>query len=106
MILCSVELSRRCVPVQGCGWTYEPGDTIGVVCPNEVPLVDALIARLGLSHLAHVLCSVELEETTKKKNAALPDFIPPRGSTLHHILTTCCEITHVPRKARLFGFVD
>jgi len=26
---------------------YQPGDSIGVMCPNQAPLVDALLARLG-----------------------------------------------------------
>lgn len=30
---------------QGCEWSYEPGDAIGVVCPNRNPDVDFLLKR-------------------------------------------------------------
>jgi len=82
---------------QTCDWSYDPGDTIGIVCCNDVSEVRSLLNLLGLSEMADVVCLLELLPETRKRNAAIPEHIPVK-STLFHLLRTCCEIRHVPRK--------
>jgi len=83
--------------VQECSWCYEPGDTIGVVCPNDASEVKSLLKLLGLSEVADVVCLLELLADTRKRNAAVPAHLPVK-STLFNLLRTCCEIREVPRK--------
>ena len=82
---------------QACSWCYEPGDTIGIVCPNDVSEVKSLLSLLGLSEMADVVCSLEVLSDTRKRNAAVPEHLPVK-STLFNLLHTCCEIRHIPRK--------
>jgi methionine synthase reductase len=91
--------------VTACGWLYEPGDSIGVICPNNLTEVEYLIERLGLSDKARVPISLSLMEDTQKRNASVPEHLP-RMSTLLHLLQTCCEIRDVPRKSFLRTLVE
>jgi len=84
-------------PLQACCWSYDPGDTIGVVCPNDVSEVRSLLDLLGLSEKADVACSLEVLSDTRKRNAAVPEHLPVK-STLFSWLHSCCEIRQVPRK--------
>jgi len=59
--------------------------------------VKSLLSLLGLSEMADVVCSLDVLSNTRKHNAAVPEHLPVK-STLFHLLHTCCEIRHVPRK--------
>lgn len=76
---------------------YLPGDSISVVVKNDVDEVEALFKRLGLSELADKSCNVTVIEGTKKRNAAIPPYIPP-SSTLRYIFVTCLDIREPPKK--------
>lgn len=86
-----------CRHLQASGWCYDPGDTIGVVCPNDASEVRSLMVLLGLSEKANVPCSLAVMSETHKRNAVVPDHLPVK-STLFSWLRTCCEIREVPRK--------
>ena len=83
--------------IQSCDWSYEPGDTIGVVCPNSDSDVQSLIDIIGLSNVAHSVCAVDLLPLTTKRNACVPEHLTPMSS-IFHLLQTCCELRDVPRK--------
>lgn len=83
--------------VTGCNFTYEPGDSFGIVCPNASADVEELIAKLGLAEKADTPFSIQLLTSTTKKAAAAPKFIPDY-STVRHTLSTCLEIRSVPSK--------
>jgi len=85
------------VYLQTCSWSYDPGDTIGILCPNDVSEVRSLLNLLGLSEMADATCSLEVLSDTRKRNAAVPEHLPVK-STLFSLLRTCCEIREVPRK--------
>jgi len=83
--------------LQACQWSYDPGDTIGIVCYNDISEVRSLLNVLGLSEMADVTCCLEVLSDTRKRNAAVPEHLPVK-STLVHLLHSCCEIREVPRK--------
>lgn len=115
---------------QQCDWTYEPGDTIGVVCPNSDDDVNFILSRLGLTSLADAQCSLQLIDadmasaassaaaaapsataaavpsagSMRGKRTSLPEHLPPVSSP-RRILQTCCEIRDVPRKVRVWQFI-
>ncbi|XP_066300342.1 methionine synthase reductase-like [Branchiostoma lanceolatum] len=84
---------------------YEPGDSFGIVCPNDESEVQDLIDRLGLADHADVTFSVKVIEGTKKRAAAVPAYLPAR-CTIRHALLTCLEIRAVPKKAFLRMLVE
>ena len=95
-----------CVYVlQTCSWSYDPGDTIGVVCPNDVSEVRSLLDLLGLSDKVDVTCSLEVLSDTRKRNASVPEHLPVK-STLFNCLHSCCEIREVPRKVGHTALTD
>ncbi|XP_067687349.1 methionine synthase reductase-like [Haliotis asinina] len=87
------------------GLTYEPGDAVSVVCPNDPQEVDKLLDRLGHTSNADTTVELSVVPGTKKKNAAVPPHIPP-VTTLRHIFLTCVEIRDQPKKALLRIFVE
>ena len=91
--------------ITGCGITYVPGDSFGIVCPNDAEEVNALIERLSLNAKADMPFTVKILETTTKKTARLPEHIPPT-CTVRHALTACLEIRTVPKKALLRVLVE
>lgn len=85
---------------------YQPGDSIGVVCPNTSSDIEALLERLELLDRADVpfRLSVRPELAALKMGSKLKYLIPPhlpQQATLRHVLTHCCEIRSVPRKAMM-----
>ncbi|KAI8495711.1 hypothetical protein Bbelb_266830 [Branchiostoma belcheri] len=84
---------------------YEPGDSFGVVCPNNETEVQDLIDRLGLTDQADMTFSVKVVQGTKKRAAAVPAHLPAR-CTIRHALLTCLEIRAVPKKAFLRMLVE
>ncbi|XP_071942940.1 methionine synthase reductase-like [Antedon mediterranea] len=71
--------------------TFEPGDSFGIVCENSRDEVEELILRLSVTNVADSVCYLKLKEGTRKKNAAIPPFLPTR-TTIRHLLVTCCDI--------------
>ncbi|XP_019632144.1 PREDICTED: methionine synthase reductase-like [Branchiostoma belcheri] len=84
---------------------YEPGDSFGVVCPNNETEVQDLINRLGLTDHADMTFSVKVVQGSKKRAAAVPAHLPAR-CTIRHALLTCLEIRAVPKKAFLRMLVE
>eukprot|EP00112_Aurelia_sp_Birch-Aquarium-sp1_P014105 Seg3019.3 transcript_id=Seg3019.3/GoldUCD/mRNA.D3Y31 product="Methionine synthase reductase" protein_id=Seg3019.3/GoldUCD/D3Y31 len=84
---------------------YEPGDSFGIVCPNEKQHVEELLIRLGVMEKADVPFTLKILENTSKKDPALPCYIT-KTSTLRHIFTTCIDLKAVPKKALLRMLVD
>lgn len=91
--------------MRNCDWSYEPGDTIAVICPNDVTEVNCLLDRLGLKDISNKLCYFDLLPNTQKKNARVPEFLQ-QNSTISEVLSTCCEIREPPRKVFLRALVD
>ncbi|XP_046573370.1 methionine synthase reductase-like [Haliotis rubra] len=87
------------------GLTYEPGDAVSIVCPNDPQEVDKLLDRLGHTSNADTTIELSVVPGTKKKNAAVPPHIPP-VCTLRHIFLTCVDIRDQPKKALLRIFVE
>ncbi|XP_055965034.1 methionine synthase reductase isoform X2 [Sorex fumeus] len=86
-------------------FSYQPGDAVDVVCPNDKAEVQSLLARLQLASQAHHHVLLELRADTRKKGAALPPHIPA-GCSLRALLTWCVDIRAVPKKAFLRALVD
>eukprot|EP00058_Branchiostoma_floridae_P027416 XP_002612907.1 hypothetical protein BRAFLDRAFT_282133 [Branchiostoma floridae] len=84
---------------------YEPGDSFGVVCPNDETEVQDLIDRLGLTDHADTTFSAKVIKGTKKRAAAVPAHLPAR-CTIRYALLTCLEIRAVPKKAFLRMLVE
>ncbi|ESP01628.1 hypothetical protein LOTGIDRAFT_225295 [Lottia gigantea] len=93
------------IGIQDSKITYEPGDSISVICPNSTEEVDSILKRLDISDEAD--CEVNLSiipETTKRK-PTIPLYIP-ESCTLRYIFTTCIDIREPPKKALLRAFVE
>ena len=59
--------------------------------------MEMIFVRLGVLELAHKTCCIDVIEGTKKKNASVPQHIPPQ-CTLRHIFVTCLDIRDPPKK--------
>uniref|UniRef100_A0A4W5MG99 Methionine synthase reductase n=1 Tax=Hucho hucho TaxID=62062 RepID=A0A4W5MG99_9TELE len=85
--------------------TYQPGDSLDVLCPNRGSEVGELLHRLGLEDQKSNRVQLSLRKETKKKTAQIPSYIP-ENSTLHYLLTWCLEIRTVAKKAFLRSLVE
>ena len=54
---------------QNTGIEYKPGDSIGVVCPNNCTEVDFIIQHLSIQDKVDIPMMLHLLEGTKKKRA-------------------------------------
>lgn len=81
-------------------FSFLPGDAFGIVVQNCDAEVDDLIKRLNLTAVADVCMEIHVSSKSTRKNASVPSHLPPI-STLRHVLTTCCDIRSVPKKAFL-----
>nr|XP_019598927.1 PREDICTED: methionine synthase reductase isoform X2 [Rhinolophus sinicus]XP_019598928.1 PREDICTED: methionine synthase reductase isoform X2 [Rhinolophus sinicus] len=81
-------------------FTYQPGDSFNVVCPNSESEVQSLLQRLQLADQREHRVLLRIKADTKKKGATLPQHIPEKCS-LQFILTWCLEIRAIPKKAFL-----
>nr|XP_004670696.2 methionine synthase reductase isoform X2 [Jaculus jaculus] len=79
-------------------FSYQPGDSFNVVCPNNGSEVDDLLRRLRLTDQREHRVLVKVKADSKKKGAALPQHVPEKCS-LQFLLTWCLEIRAVPKKA-------
>lgn len=77
--------------------SFQPGDSFSIICPNDAAEVTDLLHRLGLREMGDVPLRISVLEGTKKRKAAVADFVPT-FSTLRHIFTTCCDIRVLPKK--------
>ncbi|RVE58895.1 hypothetical protein OJAV_G00198530 [Oryzias javanicus] len=85
--------------------TYQPGDSLDVLCPNRAEEVDFMLCRLGLKDKRNHRVHVTLKKDTKKKGAHVPPHIPQNVSLLF-LFTWCLEIRSVPKKAFLRALVE
>uniref|UniRef100_A0A3P9JLR0 Methionine synthase reductase n=1 Tax=Oryzias latipes TaxID=8090 RepID=A0A3P9JLR0_ORYLA len=85
--------------------TYQPGDSLDVLCPNRAEEVDYMLCRLGLKDRRDHHVHVALRKDTKKKGAQVPPHIPQNVSLLF-LFTWCLEIRSVPKKAFLRALVE
>eukprot|EP00808_Paulinella_micropora_P031045 g83163.t1 len=94
------------------GIEYHPGDAIGVYCPNDPAVVDALLARLGLEPTFAFTVHKTDAEAKKKLNgdASSTTSTSSSSSGLAHIISPCTardtftfglDISTPPRKAFL-----
>ncbi|XP_028403678.1 methionine synthase reductase-like [Dendronephthya gigantea] len=81
---------------------YHPGDSFGIICPNNKNEVDGLISRLDYQDLAEKVFTLAAKDPVgnKKRAKGRPDHIPQK-CTIRQALTSCLEIRSVPRKAFL-----
>ena len=79
---------------------FEPGDSFGIVCPNEPDEVETLIQRLDLHKNANAQFTISILKSTSKKTARIPEHIP-QPNTVRKTLLTCLEIRAVPKKSCL-----
>nr|XP_015210455.1 PREDICTED: methionine synthase reductase isoform X1 [Lepisosteus oculatus] len=91
--------------IAGTPFSYEPGDSFHVFCPNPTTQVEGLLQRLGLAARRGHRVRLQLLPQTRKRAAQIPSYIP-ENATLHCLLTWCLEITSVPKKAFLRALVD
>ncbi|XP_016042531.2 methionine synthase reductase isoform X2 [Erinaceus europaeus] len=86
-------------------FSYEPGDTFDVLCPNSSSEVQHLLRRLQLADQGGHRVFLALMADTKKKGAALPPHIP-EGRSLRFLLTWCLEIRAIPKKVLLRALAE
>ncbi|XP_001519075.4 methionine synthase reductase [Ornithorhynchus anatinus] len=86
-------------------FSYQPGDSFNVICPNRDDEVQDLLRSLHLLEKRESCVFLEIKDGTKKKGASVPQYIPERCS-LQFILTWCLEIRAVPKKAFLRALVE
>ncbi|XP_070546978.1 methionine synthase reductase-like [Ptychodera flava] len=88
------------IDISNTGLTYVPGDSIGIVCPNDEDEVQHLISRLSLQEKCDVAFTLDLIENTAKKRAKVPTYIPEK-CTLRYALLNCLDIRTPPKKAMI-----
>ncbi|XP_050406331.1 methionine synthase reductase [Patella vulgata] len=87
------------------GITYEPGDAVSIICPNNEHEVNDLLKRLNVLEKADTTVDLSIISDTKKRRAVIPPHIPEQA-TLRHIFLTCIDIREPPKKALLRVFVE
>ncbi|XP_078009436.1 methionine synthase reductase isoform X2 [Phascolarctos cinereus] len=86
-------------------FSYQPGDSFSIICPNDASEVQELLQRLQLSEKREHCILLKIKENNKKKGAAIPQHVPERVS-LQFLLTWCLEIRAIPKKAFLRALVE
>lgn len=84
--------------IENSGISYQPGDSFGFISPNPDDEVQALLERLKVAAEADICCKLSQIDTSGSKSLSKLPHLPHR-STLRFILSTCCEIRAVPKKA-------
>eukprot|EP01047_Picozoa_sp_COSAG01_P030486 COSAG01_NODE_2127_length_8365_cov_5.420276_11_plen_484_part_00 len=82
---------------------FQPGDALGILCPNPAEEVSALAARLGLELGSWVQLRPAAGAAGGKVEEELPAHLPPAPCTVGALLTHCVEIRRVSRKALLLA---
>lgn len=76
---------------------FLPGDTIAILTENHDEEVNFVIDSLNLTTEAQKPCLITVLAGTQKKNAKLPNYIPPK-STIRTILKKYLNIRSPPKK--------
>eukprot|EP00095_Tigriopus_kingsejongensis_P011925 snap_masked-scaffold507_size152468-processed-gene-0.25 protein:Tk11925 transcript:snap_masked-scaffold507_size152468-processed-gene-0.25-mRNA-1 annotation:"hypothetical protein LOTGIDRAFT_225295" len=82
----------------------EPGDSLGLVCPNPRNEVDILLKRLNLAEKAVLPYQLTIDPEGTKKSGKIPPFLPS-FRTLRELFTWGLDLRSVPKKVDL-GEVD
>uniref|UniRef100_A0A8C4NDD4 Methionine synthase reductase n=1 Tax=Eptatretus burgeri TaxID=7764 RepID=A0A8C4NDD4_EPTBU len=82
-----------------------PGDSVGLICPNNSKEVSYLLQRLGLEDVADCLLTVHLKNATTHKGVQVPAHIPSQCS-LRTLFIQILEIRAVPKKAFLRSLAE
>jgi methionine synthase reductase len=77
------------------GWSYAPGDSVGVVCPNDDDLVDRMLACLGIDGSRWV----------KIVGESVPQHLE-RDGTVRDIVAECLDLESIPKKALVRTLAD
>ncbi|XP_013790380.1 methionine synthase reductase-like [Limulus polyphemus] len=93
------------IDIKDSGTSYQPGDSFGIICPNPDDEVQALLERLEVSAKADICCKLSQIDTSGSKSLSKVPHLP-HHSTLRFILSTCCEIRAVPKKAFLRSLAE
>jgi methionine synthase reductase len=75
-------------------FSYEPGDSIAVVCPNNEKMVDYFVKRLEIENPRQMF---RLEPLTEKDTQALPSY--PFPNSYYNILKHYLDLKTIPRKS-------
>ncbi|XP_044761908.1 methionine synthase reductase-like [Coccinella septempunctata] len=84
-------------------FNYQPGYTIGILPSNCENLVEKILVRLGLEHVADKCYHVCVEQINAKKT--LPKHIPICG-TLRNVLLHNVDLNSVPKKLFLRSLIN
>jgi methionine synthase reductase len=88
---------KRCILVElditGMRWDYSPGDSIGIVCPNDDMVVHSLCKRLKLDHMQQL----QLAPLDGDGAELFPDHIP-RSTSVYELFKYSLDITSTPSK--------
>ena len=79
---------------------YQPGDSFSTVLPNDSSIVNLLLNRLKVAHLADVPVERSVLTGSSKSDSSC-NFIP-RISTLRYIFSNCVDIASMPFKRVFF----
>ena len=79
---------------------YQPGDSFSTVLPNDPDIVDRLLKRLKVGHLANVPVERSTIAGSSKSESAF-SYIP-KISTLRYIFAYCLDIASMPFKKAFF----
>uniref|UniRef100_UPI00358E8977 methionine synthase reductase n=1 Tax=Myxine glutinosa TaxID=7769 RepID=UPI00358E8977 len=82
-----------------------PGDSVGLICPNNSEEVSYLLQRLELEAVADCLLTVHLTNANTRKGVQIPVHILSQCS-LRMLFTHILEIRAVPKKAFLRSLAE
>ncbi|XP_030764571.1 methionine synthase reductase [Sitophilus oryzae] len=93
------DLSRKDIEYQ-----FKPGDTIGILPPNNEEEVNRLLLRLNYESQSHKIYKLTILEQTTKKNPSIPKHVP-ENSTLYSIFLNNIDIRLPPKKVFLKSLI-
>lgn len=73
---------------------WQPGDAVGIICPNPAVLVEGMIRKLGFSRDKYI----KVERFSPGKPIRVPMFPKLGVNTIWEVLTWGVDLTSVPRK--------
>uniref|UniRef100_A0A182RUM1 Methionine synthase reductase n=1 Tax=Anopheles funestus TaxID=62324 RepID=A0A182RUM1_ANOFN len=79
------------------GHRYWPGDTIGILSYNTDSDVDYILDRLNLLSQFETVCKVGIDQSTTKKGAKIPMFVP-HVVNYRRLFRECLDLHAVPKK--------
>ena len=81
--------------IGGAGWSYAPGDSIGVSCPNDDSVVNRFLACLGVDGSRYVRVRGEM----------IPQHLY-REATVRELVRGCLDLEGIPKKAVVRTLAD